>query len=836
MSFPVHDSQWLEAGAVLKHYARPLQAILAPNEFLDYFPGTYPYTVTHCLPVSQFDWIVLHKGMLAEIDAHFLRQMLELARPIFANSVFLVFASRPPARLPLLEESELQPLLEYLNAEPSQETDSAPQLTPKQVGMVVVTRDRPDFLARSLPQIAALGAPVVVVDDGSQPDAHSRNAQLAAQHQAHLIYLPAPQGTPSAINVGVGYWLGHPEIEWLSYFQDDVDVHPDLLTVLFQVQDARQRPLLTGRDAIEHEALQTCAIANYQIQLKRASSGQHFHGHRRYWQGVLPIPTPQLSDRDRQTGRGTEEDWWISAWAPRSVVKQGQFVVCVPGLVRQFEDAKSDDWGGIHVAPSDEPIISDADWLEKTVNSLQLEPAVQVFPALAIANEVSATTERGNLPHTDSSFRLDSLKVLIDGYNLQLTTGTGIKTYGLSLMKALKQMGASVDVLLSRNASKANPILDEVLFFDNQINPRSFVLDLLDVSKGLAKTSLGPLYQAKRRKQPSNFVVKQGKYSDEFLQYAQSFNLPRCYDVANVLYKKLRFTSNLYVSEKMDVWHATYPLPITIRGAKKITTIHDLIPLRLPYATLDDKENFYYKIEDAIKDSDVIIAVSEHSKSDLLDFFEIDPDRIVVTYQPIALEPEKLEQYALETVLRRFGLADQNYILFVGAIEPKKNVGRLLDAYSSLDTHMPLVIAGKKGWLWEDELNKAGFIGDEKSTKKVKFLEYVPVKTLSALYQGAYCFVFPSLYEGFGLPPIEAMTLGCPVITSNVSCLPEVCANAALYVDPYDVSDIKQQLERLLSSPELRNQLIDMGYENAAYFSMENYVKRLHYAYTQAMS
>ena len=322
------------------------------------------------------------------------------------------------------------------------------------------------------------------------------------------------------------------------------------------------------------------------------------------------------------------------------------------------------------------------------------------------------------------------------------------------------------------------------------------------------------------------------------MKYANSFNLPQCYDLANVLYKKLNYGTHITVPEKIDIWHATYPLPIQVRGAKKITTVHDMIPLRLPYATLDDKENFYYKVKDALKESAVTITVSEHSKQDLLTYFDADPDRIVVTYQPIALRPLEAgdTEEEISFFLKRYGLEYQNYLLFVGAIEPKKNVGRLLDAYSVLDTEMPLVIVGKKGWLWEDELGKTAYLADNKeSKKKVKLLEYVSTDALRYLYRGAYCLAFPSLYEGFGLPPVEAMNFGCPVITSNVSCLPEICGNAALYVDPYDVKSIRQKLEEILSDRPLRDQLAKAGERNAKKFSMENYVKRLYQAYAKAL-
>ncbi|WP_316434302.1 glycosyltransferase family 1 protein [Leptolyngbya sp. NK1-12] len=434
-------------------------------------------------------------------------------------------------------------------------------------------------------------------------------------------------------------------------------------------------------------------------------------------------------------------------------------------------------------------------------------------------------------PELETDLNLAGVKVLVDAFNLQLTKGTGIKTYGLSLLEALDRLGAKVDILLSRSGYKNNEILDEIFFFDNQGGRQ----DWPSLAKWLLK-SASPFYRAKRRKSFAGLVVKKGQYTEDFLKYATSFSMPYCYDLANGLYDRLRLTTSINVEEKVNIWHATYPLPMQVRGAKKITTVHDLIPLRLPYATLDGKKIFYNKIKDTLKESAVTITVSEHSKQDILTYYDVDPAKVIVTYQPIALKPLEATDAEIARFLRRYSLKYQNYILFVGAIEPKKNVGRLIDAYASIDTDMPLVIVGKKGWLWEDELGKAQFLSDDKeSTKKVKLLEYVTMESLRYLFSGAYCLVFPSLYEGFGLPPLEAMNFGCPVITSNVSCLPEICGDAALYADPYSVKDITKQLETLLGDRDLRQSLVEAGRLNAERFSMENYIKRLHYAYRTAL-
>jgi glycosyltransferase involved in cell wall biosynthesis len=798
MSFP-SDQYWTQALDFLQQHVHPSAPLLAPNEFLEFFPGTYYYRVSHLFPASSYEFVIFHKGMVAEVDQALSLAVLEQFHLVFVNDVFIIYSQSPLSGISEPDDRQTRALVEQIET-----TDRFDSLQNHQTcAIVVTTYNNPENLARSLPQITTLGAPVLVVDDGSDPEQALKNQQITAQYGAQLLRSPSHQRQANALNLGISQWLADPTIAWISTFRDDVNVRADTLTVLAQIQSL-QYPILTGRDAPEHPIIQTQTIADHSVLFKRSSPSIHFHAHRSYWASVLPIPTPTLD----LPGQGTDEDWWITAWSPNSIVKKGGNLVCVPGLVSTFADEAP-----IAHAVAADPVQPEAVAIES--QATETTPAPIALPP--------------DVPPTDLS--LAGVKVLIDGYNLQLPQGTGIKTYGLSLIQALNEMGANVDVLLGRGGYKGNEILDEVYFFDN-IDKDLTPIALL---KGLLKTASGPLYRAKRRNPSNDYVVKRGQYTDDFLKYATSFNLPKCYDLANGIYKKLNITTNISTTEKLDIWHATYPLPMNIRGTKKITTIHDLIPLRLPYATLDDKENFYLKVRDALKDSAVTITVSEHSKQDLLTYFDVDPDRIVVTYQPIALQPLQVSKEEVSFSIKRFGLSYQKYLLFVGAIEPKKNVGRLLDAYAALNTDLPLVIVGKKGWLWENEIGKLSYLFDADSPKQVRLLEYVSTEALRYLYRGAYCLVFPSLYEGFGLPPIEAMNFGCPVVTSDVSCLPEVCGHAALYVDPYDVRDIKAKLEEILGDRALRDQLAIEGRQVAKNFSQENYIKRLYHAYTKAL-
>jgi len=421
---------------------------------------------------------------------------------------------------------------------------------------------------------------------------------------------------------------------------------------------------------------------------------------------------------------------------------------------------------------------------------------------------------------------LKGINVLVDGYNIELASGTGIKTYGISLTQALNRLEANVDVLFSCGSSSSDPMLNEVLFFDNQNGS----LDKISLIKAMTQAASGLFYRARRIK-PSELVIKT-ESNQELIKSVGILNLEACYLLANTLHKKFRLKTKVATPNKIDVWHSTYPLPIKIKGAKKITTIHDLIPLRLPYTTLDNKKFFYQIVKDSIKDSEIIITVSENSKKDILNTFDVAPEQVYVTYQPLVLQPGLVSEERITNFLKkRYKLDLKKYILFVGAIEPKKNLGRLIDAYAEIDTDMQLVVVGKKGWLWEGEIGKLENIFGKNFSRKVKLLEYVSNQDLKYFYLGAYCFVFPSLYEGFGLPPLEAMTFGCPVITSNVASLPEICGDAALYVNPYDVDDIKEKIEKLINNPQLGAELSEAGRERVKLFSMDNYVNNLSKAY-----
>lgn len=230
----------------------------------------------------------------------------------------------------------------------------------------------------------------------------------------------------------------------------------------------------------------------------------------------------------------------------------------------------------------------------------------------------------------------------------------------------------------------------------------------------------------------------------------------------------------------------------------------------------------------SVKNAKKVITISNSSKFDIIKEYKIPEEKVVVVYPGIKpVSRPKPHVCDMDTIKAKFGISS-DFILFVGTLQPRKNISRLIEAFSKVSGNekiphdLQLVIVGKKGWLYEEILKKPKELGLE---EKVKFLNFVSDDELAVLYQQAVCFVLPSLYEGFGLPVLEAMKHGCAVITSNVSSLPEAGGNAALYVDPLDVNDISEKIQKLIVSKSLRYELKEKGEKQVEKFSWEKTAK-----------
>lgn len=266
----------------------------------------------------------------------------------------------------------------------------------------------------------------------------------------------------------------------------------------------------------------------------------------------------------------------------------------------------------------------------------------------------------------------------------------------------------------------------------------------------------------------------------------------------------------------------SHTLPLVRRpGLKTVITVHDLGAEYLP-ALHQLKQVLYLSLMThyQLKTASHIIAVSEATKADLKRSVGIKTDKVTVIYEGVDENvSKKISNVSLLDTLNNFKLQKNRYFLFVGTIQPRKNIGRIIEAFKAFDLKNPgykLVLVGNKGWKSESiyKLPKGLAIKD-----KVNFLGRLTDIELTGLYNGATALLYPSLFEGFGLPIIEAFKCGCPVITSNISSMPEIAGNAAILVNPYNIEEITSALDKIASDDVLRLSLIKKGNIRSSLFS-----------------
>lgn len=280
-------------------------------------------------------------------------------------------------------------------------------------------------------------------------------------------------------------------------------------------------------------------------------------------------------------------------------------------------------------------------------------------------------------------------------------------------------------------------------------------------------------------------------------------------------------------------WSPHFNFTRTSSDTKRIITVHDLSFLRYP-EFFSVRKNLWHralKIGRAVQEADLIIAISENTKNDLIELLGVSEEKIMVIYSGNNEFANDFSDDDRLNYLKENNL-NKPFILYLGTIEPRKNLVGLIEAYNILRTDNPemtsyqLVLAGADGWK-----NKEIYQAAKQSpySKDIVFLGYVNQRAKEMLYKSAGLFVFPSFYEGFGFPPLEAISAGLPVICSNVSSLPEVVAGAAILVDPFNFSALALAIKEGLTNDKLREKLIRRGYVRAQEFSWKktasNYLK-----------
>ena len=437
------------------------------------------------------------------------------------------------------------------------------------------------------------------------------------------------------------------------------------------------------------------------------------------------------------------------------------------------------------------------------------------------------------------------MTILIDAYNIARAQGTGVATYGRTLAKTAAGLGHEVSLLFgSRARRQRRPLLNEIALAEGdeaiaaQSKPPSRTQQLAMAARGiLAARPASEIPLTGEVILPPHLRAALAMGSGGGSSGARFWNAPQLYSLAHGAFRVTgQFTR--VTAGRTDIAHWTYPLPVKVPGAANVYTLHDLVPLRLPYTTADRKKSYLALCRAIARKADHILTVSEHSRADIIRILGVEERRVTNLYQPTDIASlltgvsEAQIAGEVEGLLRA---EHRGYYLFFGAIEPKKNVTRILEAYLASGSRKPLVIVGAPGWGSDRDIALLKQMTKLDRPRRIKWLGYLPRHTLATLIAGARAVLFPSLYEGFGLPVLEAMTLGTPVITSTASSLPEVAGDAALLVDPFDTRALTQAILSLDADDAAVADLSRAGLVQAQQFSAAAYNHKLAAFYAELL-
>ncbi len=410
----------------------------------------------------------------------------------------------------------------------------------------------------------------------------------------------------------------------------------------------------------------------------------------------------------------------------------------------------------------------------------------------------------------------------MDGHNLEMGLGTGIATYASSTAELLSSMGHRLDVLYSKPVARgASDLVKEVQFFESP--PQGKRGRAAEVVRG-ARMALR-LCRTRPFRVPISSVTVAESRGEAVPVGAGVWNSPQLYWGA--ITRQLvtgGFTTLSNRGIQADVAHWTSPLPVRLKGAANVYCIHDMIPLRLPSTSGINKQAYFKLLNWIASTADLVLTVSEAARADIVELLEIDPAKVVNTYQCLPAAPG-VEPAVANAALGGLGLKPRGYVLTCGAIEERKNFGRLTAAHRASSLKIPLVRTGP-GKLPGDVVRRAAPGG-------VLDLGYVTRAELEGLIAGAACVAFPSLYEGFGLPIVEAFRCGAPVLTSDRNAMAEVAGEAACLVNPYDVASIAAGLDRVCGDRAYAEELVQRGDERLQAFAPDAIARRLAGAYAR---
>ena len=427
-------------------------------------------------------------------------------------------------------------------------------------------------------------------------------------------------------------------------------------------------------------------------------------------------------------------------------------------------------------------------------------------------------------------------RIGLDGFNLSLERGTGIATYARTLSYAVAGLGCPVDVVYGLDIpASSDLILREVRFFDKLASSIHTIKPALFSRRWIRerKADLLPPFASEI---PITGRVDSRSFLDRLPAFDRIINAENIFQRAARHFRRTGKFTTLQMKNPPDIMHWTYPFPIEIKDSVNIYTLHDIVPLRLPHTTLDDKVYYFNLLKMIENRAHGICTVSESSKSDILSFFPRMSSKIYNTYQACDNNRpafHRTNAECIEEIKADFGLSKHSYFMFFGSFEPKKNIGRLIEAFLASNSRRKLVLVGAMAWKSERELR---YLEHGISTGRIMKIDYLPERTLFALLRQTRALLFPSLSEGFGLPVIEAMNCGIPVLISEEGALPEVGGDAVLKTNAYDVDAITKSIRQLDHDDALYEQLIIKGYKQALKFNMSSYQNRLHKMYLSVLS
>ncbi len=392
------------------------------------------------------------------------------------------------------------------------------------------------------------------------------------------------------------------------------------------------------------------------------------------------------------------------------------------------------------------------------------------------------------------------MNIGIDIRTLMDAQYSGVSEYSYNLVKEILKLDASAT--LSTGASAMSP--STRLGAGNTSTKNNYILFYnsgRDVSKRIPKFI-------------GNYKIISKRYPNKIFNYLmqKTLHYPKIDQILGV---------NLFFMPHINFISLSPACP-------SILTIHDLSYLKFK-RFFSSRKNLWHaliNVKSLMKGFNKIVAVSENTKNDIIELCHIEPDKIKVIYSAISNDYKIIKQdnEQLNKIKKKYSLP-QNFILYLGTIEPRKNITGIIHAYEIMQdknkdlADYKLIIAGKQGW---KNKNIIKIWQKSKYKNKIKFLDYIPDKDKVYLYNSACLFIYPSFYEGFGFPPLEAMACGVPVVTSFISSLPEVVGNAAIIIDPYNINQIAMAMKQILTNPDLKNSLIKKGLAQASQFSWEN--------------